>query len=524
MKIIVHSAEETVVFEPKEPILLSDLLSLHQVPLSMPCGGRRRCMKCRIVATGCLSPMDDLEKANLSPEEIAQNVRLACMVTATGDAQITLLESAKTHVLTEGQLPQFPFNPLGKSNGVAVDIGTTTVAAYLYDLQTNTLLSTASMLNPQSGFGADVISRMEKSHNGQGDALALAIRNGLSQLLTQLCEAAKLDRKTIDAMVITGNTAMAYLLTNHPVKPIIAAPFLQDRFFGEFIKPADLDLDLPGCNGVYVTRSISAYVGGDITMSSMAAELFRKQEGDAPCLLCDIGTNGEMVLFAKGKFYCCSTAAGPTFEGAGIHMGMTAKNGAISKISLENGKFVYNVIGDIAPTGICGTGIIDGVAALLEAGVVDPTGRMVEKDHDFTDYNVKVDGKKAFQLPGTQVFITQGDIRAVQMAKAAICAGMEALLHISDMDGEVVELLIAGGFGSFIDVYSAEKIGLIPTGFAKNAHSIGNAAGSGACMVLLSQEMQSASETYSQTVETVELATNPFFVEKYTYGMMFPEE
>ncbi|MFI3313440.1 MAG: ASKHA domain-containing protein [Eubacteriales bacterium] len=521
MNITVHTPSGVAVFSPDQPVLLSDLLSLHQVPLAMPCGGRGKCKKCRVVATGDLSPMGDLERAALTAEEIAGDVRLACLVTVLGDATVTVGATAKTHVLLSGNLPPFPHNPIGKLYGFAVDIGTTTLAAYLYHLPSGTQLATASMLNPQATFGADVISRLQKSHEGQSAVIAASIRQALGKLVVELCQSASICQAEIDSGAITGNTAMLYLLTEQPADSLIAVPFLPDRYFGEFVTPSSLDLDLDGCESIYLTRAMAAYVGGDITSSSMAAELHKKAPGDAPCLLCDIGTNGEMVLFSHGKYFSCSTAAGPTFEGAGIHMGMTAKAGAISKIAVEDGKFVYNIIGDVEATGICGTGIIDGVAALLTLGVVDMTGRMVTEGHGFVEAITTVNDQPAFMLPGTQVIVTQADVRNVQMAKAAVCAGMLALLHVSNLDGQAIELIIAGGFGSFIDPVSAERIGLIPKGFAVRARAIGNAAGAGACMALLSRDILDESEAYSKTVTTLELSTDPCFMQEYVKNMMF---
>ena len=524
MRLTIHDQDRCYELELSTQQRLSEIFSLHQVPLAMPCGGRKRCMKCRVKARGELSPMGEEERSVLSEEEIAAGTRMACMTTLLGDAEVFLPERGGEKILTAGTLPEFPLEPLGRDLGVAIDIGTTTLAAYLYGLRDGILLATASAVNPQAPFGADVISRLQKSHEGQRQELADAIRGGLNRLVDRLCMDAGTDRARIDAMVLTGNTAMEYLLTAQPPESIIFVPFQQDRSFGETLPPSALDLDLPGCKEVYLTRSISAYVGGDITMASMASELFRRHPEEGPCLLADIGTNGEMVLYHDGAWYCCSTAAGPTFEGAGIHMGMTAKEGAISAVTFEDGKIVCHVIGGGKATGICGSGIIDAVAALLQCGIVDDTGYLCEDGHDFEDCICELDDKTAFRLPGTDVILTQADIRAVQLAKAAICAGMLTLLHEAGLEGQTVPLKIAGGFGSFINVQSAEAIGLIPEGFAVRSEAIGNAAGVGASMVLLSRPMLEESEAYSRRVKTVELSTDKYFMEAYPENMMFPEQ
>lgn len=523
MKLTIYDGSTTQVVHVQTPQLLSELFFVNKTPVAMPCGGRGRCMKCRVRVHGDVSPMGDAERTALSQDEIDTGVRLACLTTLTGDAEVTLLARLQEKIVTAGALPSFPLQPLGSGLGVAVDIGTTTLAAYLYDQSKGRLLATASAVNPQGTYGADVISRLEKAHGGQAAALAGAIRIGLNGLIGRLCEASGSQREEIDAVVLTGNTAMEYLLTGQKPDSLIKMPFHEDRNFGEYISPADLDLDLPGCEAVYVTRCISAYVGGDITMSSMAAELFRRTREEGPCLLCDIGTNGEMVLLSGGKLWCCSTAAGPTFEGAGISMGMTARQGAVSRVAYTDGKFSCEVIGGGKAVGICGSGIIDAVAAMLDAGVIDETGRLCDEDHNYLQFICEKDGRTAFRLPGTEVIVTQADVRAVQLAKAAICAGMLTLLHTAGLDGQCIPLKIAGGFGSFIGVRAAERVGLIPAGYAAMATAIGNAAGAGACMTLLSREMLEASEMLSRSIDTVELATDKYFIQTYTNSMLFPE-
>jgi len=525
MKLTIRRPEGDAVLELAQPEPLSDLLRRSGVRVPMPCGGRGRCGKCRVYASGALSPVTAAERAALRADELAAGLRLACAVRVEGDAEVRVGETGRDEILTAGRLPAFPPDPIGRRKGAAVDIGTTTLAAYLYDLPAGKLLATATAVNPQTAFGADVISRLQKSRDGQRGELADAIRGGLNDLLGALCRAAGAARADVDALTLTGNTAMLYLLTGQKPDSLIAVPFLQDRSFGEWLAPGALGLDLPGCERVYLTRCISAYVGADITMSSMASELFRRTAADEPCLMCDIGTNGEMVLASGGKYLCCSTAAGPTFEGAGIHMGMTARPGAISRARLEDGKFVCSVIGGGKAEGLCGTGIIDTIAAMLEAGIVDPTGYLCEDGHGFEDCIEEFQGNNAFRLPGTDVVVTQADVRAVQLAKAAICAGMLTLLHEAGLDGAVPLLKIAGGFGSFIDVVSAERIGLIPPGFAARAEAIGNAAGAGASMALLSRPMLEASEAFSREARAVELSASAWFMEKYPENMMFgPDE
>ena len=514
---------KTIVFSP--PAKLSSLFADEGIAVDMPCGGRQRCLKCKVRVTGEISAMGNRESTLLSPEEKAGQIRYACMTDALGDVRVELPASRlyRDSILTEGYLPAFPYAPWGREYGVSVDIGTTTVAAYLYRLKDGLLCGTLAEKNPQAVFGADVISRLGKSLSGDGKALAAAIRSCISRLITGLCRLAAIPQDKVDSIVLTGNTAMLYLLCGWNPSSITAAPFEQDCYFGMFAEAGELDLPLKA--KVYLPRCISAYVGADITAALLAAEFFQggKVPSGAPRLLVDIGTNGEMALAADGKLWCCSTAAGPAFEGAGIYQGMPARTGAVYQVKLKENRIVCSVLGDGEAAGICGSGLLDSVSVMCEAGVVDETGAIRQDGHPFSDYITEAEGQPAFRLPQTGVVLTQKDIRSVQLAKSAICAGMKTIIKEAGFQpDDIGELVIAGGFGSHINVKSAERIGLIPPKFAKKSRAIGNAAGSGASMILLSDTVRRESEQIGDFSTTVELSTNPVFMDEYIDGMMFP--
>lgn len=514
----------TVGFEA--PKRLSELMSQNGIPVDMPCGGRKQCLKCKIKITGDILPMDNHEASLLTEREIAGNIRFACMTMVVGDAQLQLFKPAyeKIRILTEGNIPDFALSPWGEKYGIAADIGTTTVAMYLYRLSDGILLKSLSDVNPQVLFGADVVSRIEKSMSGYGSQLARAIRGRLSELAAELCAISKIKAEDVDSIVLTGNTAMLYLLCGLNPQSIAAAPFEPEYRFGKFIPAGELDLPFDAV--VYLPRCISAYVGADITTAILAAGFFRDgrvTEGK-PRLLADIGTNGEIVLAANGRLLCCSTAAGPAFEGAGIAFGMSAKDGAISRVMLEDGAMTCTVLGGGEARGICGSGLLDATACMVESRVLDETGIISDEGHDFLKYVTKHDGQAAFRLPGTEVLLTQKDIRAVQLAKSAVRAGMLTLIEEAGLEPEdISELLIAGGFGSNINAYSAQRIGLIPDGFAARARTIGNAAGAGAAMVLMSDIIRKESETLCKYAQTVELSSNPVFFEYFISGMLFEQ-
>lgn len=518
MKLTVYQDGAPTVLEYSSPIRLSTLFAHAHVQLAMPCGGRGVCRKCRVVVRGAASPMTDTEAACLTEAERARGVRLACMTTALGDAEIVLPDTARARILTAGRLPDFSLAPWAEGYGAAFDIGTTTVAAYLYDLANGAPLAADSEKNPQAAFGADVISRITHAIQGDSATLAGAIRGCINNLLSRMCRAAEIAPRSLGALVFTGNTAMEYLLAGANPTSIAQAPFAQDRYFGEFCPADALGLDAP-CAKVYITRCISAYVGGDIASGILSTGMTAANE---PVLLADIGTNGELVLASGGRLVCCSTAAGPAFEGAGIYMGMAAADGAITHVRAVNGALDYETIGGGAPVGICGSGIIDAVAAFLALGYLDETGAIDELALPDA-LRASADGVPAVRFPGSAVVLTQKDVRAVQLAKSAICAGMETLLASADLRAEEVgRLLIAGGFGSVLDVSSAEAIGLIPPGFAGRTEAVGNAAGMGAVMQLLSRKKIEEAEALSRGAETAELSRDPVFRAAYLENMLFP--
>ena len=507
-------------------MLLSDILQQCGIPFDMPCGGRGTCRKCRVWVSGALQQPGAAEQALLTPQELAEGIRYACMAKATGDVTVRLSEKGESAILTKGDLAPHILQPWGKEYGIVVDIGTTTLAGYLYRLSDEAQLATAAMPNPQAVFGADVISRLQASSEGQSEALAQNIRNGLLALMRELTVKAGTAPERVDAVVLTGNTAMLYLLTQHPVNSLIAVPFEQDRCFGEMHTASELfgtdELPVNPAAAVYLPRTVAAYVGADITTAMMTTGFDGVPAQDGVCLLADIGTNGEMALWTPDQVYVCSTAAGPAFEGAGLSCGMSARDGAINKVEYRDGKLVSQVIGGGTAVGMCGSGVVDAIAALLKAGVMDETGRLWMDGHDFEEAMCTVDGQPAIRLPETTVVLTQADVRAIQLAKSAIAAGMLALLNAAGLKPQQVKTLyLAGGFGNCIDVGSAADIGLIPQQLADAAKPVGNAAGAGAAVLLLDKEKKAASETLAANAKNLELSTDPYFMDQYVEQMMF---
>lgn len=479
---------------------LSDVL-LTVCSFDMPCGGQGRCGKCKVRTEGVFSPLSEAEKQRLTAEEIRSGIRLACCTTVQGDGKVSLPAEKQEQIQLTGYMPSFTIEPSFSSYGAAVDIGTTTLAAVLYNASGKFLAQT-SRPNPQKSYGADVISRVDASLHGKRNELAACIRRAISEMILQMCQHASVPVSEVDGVVLTGNTVMLYLLTATDADCLSHAPFEATRLFGEELTGEELSLPCSKAT-VYLPSCMSSFVGADITTAVLSSGITDKK---GTRLLADIGTNGEIALWKDSTLYVCSTAAGPAFEGAGLSMGLGGRTGAIDHVTVENGQLKAHVIGDTAPEGICGSGVIDATAALLDTEQLDETGRLEEDP-------------AVILAP---VSLNQKDIRMVQLAKSAICSGIRTLLQARKVPvEEVEELAVAGGFGSYLNVERAGRIGLVPAELVPRVRILGNAALSGAVMVLLSKPLRKKAVHLAGESQTLDLTTSPVFMELYTDNMFF---
>lgn len=396
--------------------------------------------------------------------------------------------------------------------GAAIDIGTTTVAAALYDMGASKLIGTRSKLNSQASLGVDVISRIKFSGEEGGlDALRDAIIGDINDLLGGF------GRDDISACVITGNTTMLHLVAG--VSPVTMGylPFAPASLFGSsrsLGKSGVTALDNNGTDA-YLADCISSFVGGDITCAILASGMM-DAPGDA--LLLDIGTNGEVALKRGDELFVTSTAAGPAFEGAAISCGMAGVNGAVSRVSPLMGKIDVETVGGVKAAGICGSGLLDAVALMLDTEVIDETGAFTDTDSPFAG---TVNGQRAFFVTDG-VYITQGDIRELQTAKAAIAAGVDTLLHTAGIEWSGLSAVyLAGGFGNFLDPASAARIGIFPKESLDRITPIGNGALAGAAMMLMREDNMKKAVAIAKKGEHVELGHNPYFMDRYIDCMMF---
>jgi len=446
------------------------------------------------------------------------------------DFNVTLIEIAGNITGVESG------NTASKNFGVAIDIGTTTLAAYLYDLNERKPVSVASRLNPQRKFGADVISRIEyslKSSENRSE-ISLVIRNAVNDLIHQLVTDAGIQNTDVYAVTLAGNTTMLHLLLELPAVNIASAPFIPVLQSGLLVNPKDLELDINPYGRVFALPSVSAYIGADTTAAVLSTEMHRQTDFS---LLIDIGTNGEIVIGNSSFLYACSTAAGPAFEGANISCGIGSIEGAINGVTVtDSGIMKINTIGGYKPVGICGSGLIDAVACMLKTGVMDETGRILdieEMDDNvkeiYGDRIIEINDQAAFLLVpagdtghNENIYITQKDIRELQNAKAAIAAGISILISEAHLDVEDIKnVYLSGGFGNYINIDSAAAIGLLPGELSGRTKPVGNAAGAGAIVTLLSEEKLSEICAIAKQVKYVELSARLDFSYLFADNMFF---
>lgn len=508
--------------------------------IETPCGGKGTCGKCKVTVTkpyykdvlACRTKICDGMEIIVGRKE-STGTKEDSMVVLTNGGNVS--EKFNEHVNRNVVLKEETANVSEKVESnedtlAACDIGTTTVVCYLIDKETGQIISTRSGANPQRSFGADVLSRIEAAGRIEASSeLGLKIMqtqivsllNGfISEMLTE-CGRTKVSRFSV-----AGNTVMCHLLMGISPAKMGKAPFLPDEYFGRAFNP--LDIGLENCQTMIIFPAVSGFVGGDITAGMM--ETVNRNE---LTLYLDIGTNGEMALGKGDRYVCCATAAGPAFEGAQIELGMPASKGAVDKVWLEGRRIKYSVIGNDRPVGLCGSGLIDALAVLLKAGIIDENGTILsgqELPILFRSYVFEVEEEETAQstepslavhiAPG--VYITQEDIRKLQLAKGAIAAGIEVLFKEYGCKPCDLDILtFAGGFGNYIDKASAAAIGLFPQELLDKAKEVGNAAGNGAVSAALSQEAWERALDISGDMRYIELASYPHFDEMYVEHMNF---
>jgi len=402
--------------------------------------------------------------------------------------------------------------------GLAIDLGTTKIAGYLVDLSDGRTLAAKGVMNPQISYGEDIISRITGVIQSPDEGVAvqkLAVE-AINELSADLCAELGANTEEIVEAVVAGNTAMHHLFLGLPVRQLALSPFVPAVSRALDVKASDLGLRIAPGAYVYLLPNIAGFVGADHVAMLLATEVW---QAEGPVLALDIGTNTEVSLVSKGWISTVSCASGPAFEGGHIKDGMRAATGAIERLRIADDSIQYQTIGEAPPVGICGSGILDAMAQLYLAGIIDEGGRIMENHPRVHTYK----GQREFVLVGKEerggqpaITITQHDVRELQLAKAAIRTGIQVLLEANGCsEDEIKQVIIAGAFGTYIDVASAVAIGMLPSLPLNRFRQAGNAAGMGAKLALISLSQRAEAQAVASRVNYIELASAPNFEQTF---------
>ena len=490
MKIRLHNSPLVCEAAAGETILLA--CARGGVIISAPCGGRGRCGKCRVRL---------LEGQVSGDTPDAEGMVRACA--AVPLSEITIDCPAYGELSADGKLSAAVTGNRPARAGIALDIGTTTVCARLVDLDTSTALDNISELNDQRPFGADVMSRISAAKYGKTEELFNLINRQTERIIKTFKE--RWDIQKIEKLAVSANTTMLHLFLNVNPSGIGELPFTPAFLEERKLKGEALSLSV---EDVIVLPSISAFIGADISAGLTALDIVNAPE---PSFFIDVGTNGEMALCNRGVIYCCSTAAGPAFEGAEISCGIGGIKGAISGVKLTEGKtpkLLVTTIGNVPPVGICGSGLVDAVALMFKQEIIDETGFMLFLAKEFN------------LAPG--VSVTGKDVRQFQLAKSAILSGIKILCKNAGLQPkDIKSVFVAGGFGFYINKQNAVDSGIFPREFLEPLSVCGNLSLQGAMECLIAKDFLDRCKKIISKCSVIDLAADPAFTDEFAENMMF---
>ncbi len=509
------------------------------------------------------------ERIQLGDVEVEERYRLACQTQVWADLTVLVAPAfaeagfqilARTQGLPEAQvfpldsgvhkvygpgdvttvffddrlLAVEPGDTRGEAYGMAFDVGTTTVVGYLIDLLSGTVAATVSALNPQEAFGADVMSRLAFAQQGPGNVRQLHARvvRLLNEQIEEACRAAGVRREQIYKIVPVGNSVMHHVVLGLDPTSIGHAPFAPVIRHSVRVAAHELGLQVGADTPVFFLPLVAGFVGADTVAMVLSTRIFESREVR---LAVDMGTNGEVVIGSRDGLTASSVPAGPTLEGGQLQCGMRAARGAIDQVRLDQ-TVHFHVIGDGPPLGVCGSGVLDAVAGMLDAGLLDESGRLNSDPPPAVPDGLRrriitlADGAPAFVLArgpetasGRDVLLTQADVRQVQLAKGAIRTGIVVLQRVTHhADEQIGELMLAGGLGNYLNIASALRLGLIPPLPRERVRYVGNAAGLGAQMAVISETERRRADELAAQIRHVSLATHPEFEEVFLEAMHFP--
>jgi uncharacterized 2Fe-2S/4Fe-4S cluster protein (DUF4445 family) len=552
---LVHFTHQNRIVEIPERRSLLTAIKRAGIAFDLPCDGAGICGKCRVrLDAATRANAREADHTKLTEADRAAGWSLACQTFVHGDLRVEVpnRKDEGLKILSEGQAVAIAIDPwIAKSYdkvsghtsviaggkvvasengdttaalyGAAIDIGTTTLVVALVDLRDGRELASASALNPQARHAQDVLSRIKLGSKPDGlRTLHTELIAELNRLIAEAATEAFVERSQIYEAVFSGNTTMLHLATGTDPASLGRFPYTPKLWGGDHVSAAAIGLELAPAGIVYLPPVMSAYVGADITSGILATDLAAQR---GVTLFVDIGTNGEMVLAADGKLVATSTAAGPAFEGMNIACGMRAGRGAIEFVSLAGDEIALRTIGETTATGLCGSGLLDVVGELAAHGGVDKNGRFRTNgsapDRLWKNRLVTLDGKPVFRLTEA-VYLSQKDIRQVQLAKAAVRTGIEFLLTASGRTmAQVDRVLIAGSFGFHLRTASLIHLGLLPREFADRVEFVGNTSKTGARAFLLNRHAREKLQHTVGQVRVLELANDAAFQRTFVEALSF---
>ncbi len=491
------------------------LAALHRggVMPASPCGGKGVCGKCAVQVTKGRLPVSAEDARMFSPEALAKGFRLSCCAVLQED--ITIRIETEERDLTQISAKLYGLDRIvsgSEADILAVDIGTTTIAFALYSGKDRQVRAIHTMSNHQRAFGADVISRIAAAGEGKAEELMQSVKADILEGIRVIGRRFILSGARL---YITGNTTMEHLLLGYDTKGLGVFPFTPVSLETYECSWEQLFHNREYTMSVTVMPGFTTYVGADILAGVLSCSMLRQEK---PSVLIDLGTNGEMALCAGGKLYVTSTAAGPAFEGGNISCGMAGIDGAISKVRYDGSAFCCETIGGGAPEGICGSGLVDAVAACVRHELIDETGLL---DEDAFEDGLLL----AVAADGREIRLTQQDIRQMQLAKSAVRAGMETLIKRAGLShADIGTVYLAGGFGQYIDLDSAVEIGMFDADLKDKMTTAGNTALSGALYFAAASDGPSLAARAKAAAEEIDLSSDPDFGEGYMEYMMFGED
>ncbi len=510
--------------------------------LAANCGGNGICGRCRVTMLGSSVPdPTDVERRTLDPADIEAGERLACRARLGGDTRVNVPrvmlanqqrpllagDSAGGWLYSDQQRPRRTPSSDAAALGVAVDLGSTKIAAYLLDLATGEQLTSRGITNPQTSYGEDLVSRLTYASKGaeQAEELAQCVQSAVAELIESLVVESGSQLEQVADICVVGNTAMTQLFLQLPIGGLLSAPFTA------FTSPVDIPAEsvgirLPRNPYLHVPPAIGAFVGADQVAVMLANGL---NHAAHVALEVDIGTNTEVALSKPGEdlLLTASCPAGPALEGGHVRHGMRAAPGAIDKVTSTPDGFSVRTIDRIAPIGLCGSGVIDAIALLWRSGAIDRRGHLLAGARGVRESGrgrefLLVDAAETGN--GVDIVVTQGDIGEIQLAKAAIAASIRTLLAESGTAvDEVDEVVLAGAFGSYLDIESSISIGLLPHFPYATYVQVGNSAGTGAKMALVSSTARAEAAQIAGRARRTTLTSHPGFNRELALATRFEE-